>query len=323
MRQQRQREAQEAVGAHLQQNTGQDHRAGGGRFHMGVGQPGVEREHRHLDGEAQEERPEDPLLDAARKLQAHELGNLEGVKPELAEVLEVQRQDAEQQQDRTGQRVEEEFDGGIEFARAAPHPDDEVHRDQHQLPEDEEQKEIEGDEDADHAHLQEQEHGVVGLDAVLNRVPGRQHSEKTDHGREHQEQQADAVDANVIVDAERRNPVGALGKLEAGRAGLEAPGQRHRHQEPGEGHQVGPDADQGLVRRGQEEQHRQPRQGRRQHESEQVLIHIATASRNTRRTPECQSPRKRHMPARGRSAAGTRGTRASLRRTSQSAPRHR
>ncbi len=51
----RQAEAGEAVGPHLQQDAGQDHAAGGGCFHVGVGQPGVEGEQRHLDGKAQGE----------------------------------------------------------------------------------------------------------------------------------------------------------------------------------------------------------------------------------------------------------------------------
>ena len=60
--QQRQGEAQEAVGPHLQEHGGQDHGARGGRLHVRVGQPGMEGEHRDLDGEADEEGPEDPLL---------------------------------------------------------------------------------------------------------------------------------------------------------------------------------------------------------------------------------------------------------------------
>ncbi len=42
----RQGEAQEAVGPHLQQDRGQEDRAGGRRLDVGVGQPGVEREER-------------------------------------------------------------------------------------------------------------------------------------------------------------------------------------------------------------------------------------------------------------------------------------
>ena len=54
----RQREADEAVAAELEQHAGEDHGARGGRLHVRVRQPRVEREHRDLDGERQEERAE-------------------------------------------------------------------------------------------------------------------------------------------------------------------------------------------------------------------------------------------------------------------------
>ena len=63
---QRHGEAQHAVGAHLQQHAGQDHRAGGRRLDVGVGQPGVQRKDRHLDGEGQEEGREEPELGLVR-----------------------------------------------------------------------------------------------------------------------------------------------------------------------------------------------------------------------------------------------------------------
>ena len=52
VREERQGEADESVRSHLQQDAGQDDRTRGGRFHVRIRQPGVEREHRHLDGEA-------------------------------------------------------------------------------------------------------------------------------------------------------------------------------------------------------------------------------------------------------------------------------
>ena len=49
-------DAQDAVGAHLEQHAGEDDADRRGRLDVRVGQPGVEREHRDLDGEADEER---------------------------------------------------------------------------------------------------------------------------------------------------------------------------------------------------------------------------------------------------------------------------
>ena len=54
-----QQDAEEAVEAHLRHGAGQqDGRAGGG-FRVGGGQPGVERDQRDLDGEAEEGAEED------------------------------------------------------------------------------------------------------------------------------------------------------------------------------------------------------------------------------------------------------------------------
>ena len=68
-REERQQEAQEAVRAHLQQHGRQDHGAGRGRLHVGVGQPGVEREERHLDREGQREAPKSQ--NCSREAQRH------------------------------------------------------------------------------------------------------------------------------------------------------------------------------------------------------------------------------------------------------------
>ena len=48
-------EAQKGIAAHLQQNAGQQHRDGGIGFPVGIRQPGVEREHRQLHPEADQE----------------------------------------------------------------------------------------------------------------------------------------------------------------------------------------------------------------------------------------------------------------------------
>ena len=59
---QREREPDQPVGAHLQQDAGQDHRAGRRRLHVRVRQPRVEREQRHLDREREREGQEEPEL---------------------------------------------------------------------------------------------------------------------------------------------------------------------------------------------------------------------------------------------------------------------
>ena len=60
---QRQREADEAVATGLQQDAREDDRTRRRRFDVGVGEPGVEREHRQLDREGQGEGDEGERLE--------------------------------------------------------------------------------------------------------------------------------------------------------------------------------------------------------------------------------------------------------------------
>ena len=151
LREHRQREAQEAVAADLQQDRGQDHRARRRRLDMRVGQPGVDRPHRHLDRERGEEGKPRPGLQRAR----------EGVMQQRRDVggagLPVHRHDGEQHQHRAEQRVEEELEARIDPARAAPDADDQEHRDQAAFEEQIEQHQIERAEGADHQRLEHQE----------------------------------------------------------------------------------------------------------------------------------------------------------------------
>ncbi len=171
------READEAVGSHLQQDARQNHGARRGRFHVGVGEPGVEGEHRHFDGEGEEETEEQQRCSVGTVVGVN-LGRglikrfeAEGVDLRHAVMVEVEEQDAQQHQHRTGQRIKEEFNGGVEFARASPNADEQVHRDEHGFPEDEEEEEIQRHEDAEHARLQHEEPDVVLLHAVLDGGP--------------------------------------------------------------------------------------------------------------------------------------------------------
>ena len=67
-REHRHAEAQQSVGAHLQHHGRQHHGTGGGRLHVRIGQPGVQREQRNLDRERDEERQEQPELFARREI---------------------------------------------------------------------------------------------------------------------------------------------------------------------------------------------------------------------------------------------------------------
>src|SRR5581483_7973742 len=69
---------------------------------------------------------------------------------------EVHPEEAQEHEHAPEQGVEEELDGRVLAVGASPDPDQEVHRDEHELPEDEEQDEVERDERAGHAGLEQE-----------------------------------------------------------------------------------------------------------------------------------------------------------------------
>ena len=139
-------DAQDAVGAHLEQHAGQDDRDRRRRLDVRVGQPGVEREGRDLDGEADEEREPEQQLDVERDRVGHQARPASCMSKRVRVGREVEDEHRDQHQHRAEQRVEEELDRRVLAPRAAPDADQEVHRQQHDLPEDVEEEEVERDE---------------------------------------------------------------------------------------------------------------------------------------------------------------------------------
>ncbi len=206
-----QRDAQEAVGAHLEHDAGEQDRRCGGRFDVRVGQPRVQREDRDLHREAQEEREEEPPLQLCRKRRP-EHGELDQVE---AAGLQVERDHTHEHEHRAEQRVEEELDRRVLPARTAPLGDQEVHGDEHELPEHVEQHEVERDEHAVHAHLQQQQHREVERRLLVD-LPACDDREQGEQRREEHERHRDAVDAHVVLDARLRHPGELLDELHRG-----------------------------------------------------------------------------------------------------------
>ncbi len=216
-------DAHEPVGAELQQDGGEDHRPLGGGLGVGVGQPGVEREHRHLDGEAHEQAAEDEQLGGADQVAGHvpldEQRDVERGLQAPDAALEVEGEEGEDHQGRAEQREQEELERGVLPVLTAPHPDHEVHRQQDQLEEHEEQDEVLGHERAEHARLQdEHQHeeglGVAGLGPV---VPAVDDAQRGDHHRQQEQRQAHAVHEDVVVRVDDVDP--RVVPLELGGAG--------------------------------------------------------------------------------------------------------
>jgi len=154
--------------------------------------------------------------------------------------LEVHGQEAQQHEHRPEQRVQEELDRRVVAVRRAPDADQEVHRDQHELPEHEEQDKVERDERAGHARLQQQHQGQERLRAA----GARQHLVGVDGAEERQQEgqfeqwQADAVDAHVVVSVDDVDPVDVEFELQPGVvAEVEAEQHDDGHDQSGAGEQ--------------------------------------------------------------------------------------
>src|SRR5690606_15639079 len=205
-------EPHQAVGAELQHDAGQEHRTGGGGLDVGVGQPRVEREHRHLDGERQRQGAEQEHRRGGPEVEVHQVLEGEAGSPELGGVEHRHGDDRRQQPGRPEGRGEEELDGGIAAPLRAPDPDDEVHRDQHRLEEDEEEEQVEGHE---HAQGRRLEHERVDdeLLAPLGDGGGGRQRDRDEDGGEDDERHRDAVYAEVPGDAPRLPPHGPFDEL--------------------------------------------------------------------------------------------------------------
>jgi hypothetical protein len=180
--------------------------------------------------------------------------------------VEVEREDAEQHHHAADQRVEEELDRRVQPPVAAPDADEEVHRHQHDLPEQEEQQEVERNERADHAGLEHQQEDVVLLHALPDGRPRRQDRDRAQQRRHQDQQDAEAVDAEEVVSPDRRDPRHALDELVLGAGAVVPEPQRHRHHEPEDRDDVRDPPDQILLTPAHEEQQDGPRERREEDE---------------------------------------------------------
>ena len=112
---------------------------------MHIGQPGMHRPHRHLDGKGGKEGKEDGRLCGLAKRQCMPSGN---IKTAVGGDVEVNQRDQGQQ--RTEQGVKEKLESRVNFVRPAPDTDDEVHGYQRGFEKHVEQKAVQGAKHANH-----------------------------------------------------------------------------------------------------------------------------------------------------------------------------
>ena len=205
------------VCAELQQDGGQDDRALRGCLRVCVGQPGVEREHRHFDRKAEEHAGEDPDLDVAidRRRRGGVVDQVHEAEA-LAAGLEEECEEGNEHERRAEHRVEEELERGVLALLAAPDADHEVHGQEHDFEEDEEQDQVLGDERAGHTGLQHEHQDVerLGIARVGHVVPRVDHDEERDAHRQEVQRQADAVETDGVARLDDRNPLSVDSELQ-------------------------------------------------------------------------------------------------------------
>ncbi len=177
----------------------------------------MERPHRDLDGERDQEGCEDrslediavgALVPPGLQLEDVERADASGVVVRL-----IGGDDADQHQQRPDQRVDEELDRREDAVFRSPNTDEQGHRDKYEFPEDVEDEEVERHEDAEHTGLQ-QEHGDVVLTSpVVDRIPRPDDRDDPDEGRQNDQEKRDTVDTHPVRNAELREPLDVLGVL--------------------------------------------------------------------------------------------------------------
>ena len=248
---QRQDQPQETIRAQLEHHTCQDHRAGRWRFGMRIRKPGMERPDRNLDGKGNHKTPEDHGLYSSdretkqKALSGRPFGRNDGqVKgPEES----TQQLDTQQQAERAAHGVDHEFERGIIPIGTAPLVDQEIHRNKADFPEDEEDQQVEGHEDAQHARLEEQEQHHVGLDTV-GHAEGGQNGERREQRGQQDHGQRKPIHAEMKRGIDGRIPGILFLELETRHIRLESKPQDNRKEQTGSGWQQKQTSAEALIR---------------------------------------------------------------------------
>src|SRR5438876_8585210 len=105
---------------------------------MSVREPGMHREHGYLEGEGGQKGREEPGL-----LLGLKAGFCEGKGLEVQGAASaVYRDDAHKHENASGQGEDQKFDRGVDAPRASPNADEEKDGNEHEFPEDKEEKKI-------------------------------------------------------------------------------------------------------------------------------------------------------------------------------------
>src|SRR5260370_36480548 len=117
----------------------------------------------------------------------------------LREVDPSDREDGHQHREAAEDGVDQEFERGVDPTALAPDSDQEVERNQHRLPEDIEEDEVERQEDAGGGGLQEEQQQDELFESTGGWV-GDDDRDQEEQGIQAEQEEAQAIDAEVIAD---------------------------------------------------------------------------------------------------------------------------
>ena len=191
----------------------------------------MQRKDGHLHGEGEREAEEHPSLGDGTRWVLYEKGPVEAQVPCLRRGDRRHRQDGDQHGEAPDHGVDQEGEGREDPPPLTPDPDQEVERNQHRFPEDVEEDEVESEQHAGGRSLEHQQQQDELLEARCARVRD-QHGEQREEPVQGEQEEAEAVDAQVVADAQARDPAMDLFELEAkaARAMLET-AQEQQHQD--------------------------------------------------------------------------------------------
>ena len=209
-------EAQQGIAAHLQQDAGQQHVHRCRCFAMGIRQPGVQRHDRKLHAEGDQQ----PGVAEQLKARAEVFGCKSGVlKTGGAAAEEAHGQGGQQDEQGAAGGVEDEFGCGVLAFLAAPDGQQQIHRDQFQLPGQEEQQHVLHGEHSDLAAVHGQQQEIKQPRFETHR-PCRQAGQAGDEAGEQDQRHREPVGSHRPGEAKIRQPAHPFGQLQTTQAGV-------------------------------------------------------------------------------------------------------
>ena len=209
-RRQRNGEAHQSVGPELEADQQRSQRSR--RRQRKLRQPGVQRHQGHLHAEADQAQQENGVLGRPWQRHRQQRQQVEG----WHRLAGGEQHEGEQQRHATGQHDQEitRRHAGAAGGRT-PAGDQKIDRRQRQFPEEKEEHRVERAEDAQRRALQQQQQAVVQARRVKYEVPAGHQAAEEDQRRCRQEQHRQAIDSDLVMHVEARDPEHALEQLEA------------------------------------------------------------------------------------------------------------